>query len=204
MTAALQKLQIRRRELKIPDAEYRALLRRITGQESSRGLSDAQLIRVIDALEGGDGRRQADGEIPAKIRALAWDLYELGAWRDGRPTERSIARFVKRQTGGDEGVDDLRWLAPDRVSSVVEAMRAMLRRVGLDLPARVSPARAEELLLIAQWRRMEALDGVEAGAYEAARLEATALPGADRRHMIRANGEAIRWGIKEQKGGGDA
>lgn len=188
---ALQKLQIRRRELQIPDAEYRALLKRITGQETSRGLSDAQIIRVIDALEGGDGRRQADGEIPAKVRALVWDLYELGEWRE-RPTERAIAVFVKGQTGGAAGVDDLRWLAPDRVSSVIEALRAMLKRAGCDLPARVRPERAEEILLIAQWRRMEALDGAPSGAYEAARREAMAMPGADRRQMIRANGESIR------------
>lgn len=188
MSATLQRLQILRRERKLDDEAYRALLVRITGQASARGLGDAELLRVIDAIGGGDGRRPAEGSVPAKVRALVWDLYHLGEW-PAHPTERAIGAFVLRQAG----VEDLRWLTPDRITSVVEALRSMLARAGLKLPAGVQPARAELLLLAAQARALAALDAPgDVVAQLAAVTENGGLDAASRRRLIADAGARIR------------
>lgn len=191
MSNALKRLQILRRERRLEEADYRALLKRITGQDTARGLTDAQLLRVIDAIGGGGGRRPAEGSLPAKVRALVWDLYQLGGW-EGHPTERAIAGFVRRQAG----VDDLRWLTPERVSSVVEALRGRLARAGLNLPSRIQPDRAELLLLQAQARRLEALGATDADKARLEQLNAAIAGGTlgqtERRRVIADNGVHIR------------
>lgn len=200
MSATLKRLQILRRQRKLDDDSYRALLVRITGQDSSRGLSDPQLRRVIDAIVGGDGRRSAEGEVPAKIRALVWDLYHLGEWSD-HPTERAIGAFVLRQTG----VDDLRWLTPERVSSVVEALRAMLARAGLKLPSGVRPDKAELMLISAQARCLSALDAPgDVVAQLAAVAENGCLDEASRRRLIADAGARIRTLRAARAAGGPA
>ena len=205
MSKALQKLQILRRQHGLSEEEYRGILQRITGQTSAKGLSDAQIIRVIDTLEGGDGRRQAEGEIPAKIRVMCRDLHELGGWPDPDLTEAGIARFCRRQAG----VDDAGWVQPDRVSSVVEALRARLRRVGCDLPSNVKPDDALRIVLDAQEDRLYALHGRGMPAEEEQRLQAVrariATGGLGRSEMwamVSQNGARIRALVTARKEGG--
>lgn len=183
------------RKAGLDDTGLHDVVRQVAGCERTRALTTDQADMVIQRLRemaGGAaglpaGRRKAHGPVPDKIRALVWDLWHLGAW-DQEPSETAIAAFVRRQAG----VDDLRWLTPEKTSSVIEALRAMLVREGCRLPASVSPARALRIVHAAQWRKLEALRGLPAGALEPSHLGGATAPGADILALVKACGAMIR------------
>ncbi len=190
-------VQAARRAQGLDDVTYRDLLAGITGKRSSTACTAAELMRVLDALNGkggapddggvsaAHGRVPADSDMARKVRALVLTLWSLGAWDD--PTEAGIAAFVRRQAG----VDDLRWLTPEHYTSVIEALRAMCARAGLELRPRERTAVAEIKLARAQLARLEAA-GVPAGAWPAMVARVTDLSDAARRRLIRDMGAAIR------------
>lgn len=185
--------------------DYREFLRAATGKTSAADCTEAELLRVRDRMRGGDGRRQAADPIPTKIRVMCRDLHELGGWPDPDLTEAGIARFCRRQAG----VDDAGWVQPDRVSSVVEALRARLKRVGCDLPPNVKPDDALRIVLDAQEDRLYALHGRGMPAEEEQRLQAVrariATGGLGRSEMwamVSQNGARIRALVAARKEGG--
>ncbi|MQT13664.1 regulatory protein GemA [Segnochrobactrum spirostomi] len=184
-------VQAARRARGLDEDAYRSMLEAVTGRRSSTECTTAELMRLLDVLNGKDraatrSRPAAEGAIPAKVRALVLNLHALGAWP--HPSEAEIGKFVRRQAG----VDDLRFLTPASMTSVVEALRAMCAREGLVLRPGVSPAEAEVALVQAQVQKLRAVDPASATAFEPAVTAIETASEAHRRRLVRSLGEVIR------------
>lgn len=121
-----------RRQLGLPEDDYRDLLEAWTGQRSSAALSAEQRHVVIEGLRRmGFVRRAGDDRVvildddkpqTAKIKAL-W----LGLWRAGRvqsPSLHSLNAFVRRLTG----VSSVNWLSPVQANIVIESLKQWSER----------------------------------------------------------------------------
>lgn len=190
----IRAVQAARRAHDLDEDAYRDLLAAKTGKRSARDCSAAELGLVLDALNGhaAGGRRRAEGDIPAKVRALILSLWNLGAWDD--PSEAEIGRFLRRQAE----VDDLRFLPADRLSSVVEALRAMCAREGFSVAAGVRTDSAETALARAQLVKLARLAPDRAPAFEARVVAVVAAPAAERKALVRALGIEIRAAVARQ------
>ena len=142
MSAALAKIHIAKKELKLNDDDYRATLLRLVGQESSKGLSDRQAAVVLEEFKrrgwkpqvttGGKKARKAESpkarpaEHPTarKARALWISLWQLGAVSDA--SESALEAFAKRQLKCDR----LAWADQQQMYKLIEALKAMARREG--------------------------------------------------------------------------
>lgn len=164
----LAKIHIARKELRLDDGTYRAILERLTGRTSSAECTDAQLDRVLDEFKAkgwtptvvagsalasptaGDRRpRRADHPAAGKARALWISLHRLAVIRD--PSEAGLEAFARRQLK----VDRLQWADQGQVYKLIEALKAMAERAGWsqevagvapDQHGRVLRARLEALL----------------------------------------------------------
>ncbi len=140
MSNDLAKIHIAKKALGLDDDTYRAMIRRIGGVESSAQL-DAAGRRALLAEFRSKGWKPAPGKA-AKARALASDpqsrkirslwlaLHAAGKVRD--PSEKSLAHYVKRQTG----VDRLNWLSVQQARTVIEALKGWAARTGVKLEDR--------------------------------------------------------------------
>lgn len=134
----------------IEDDDRRALQREVTGKASLGDMTPAEIGRVLDRLNRGRAAPMAHRPHVAKIRALWWSLYWLGAIDD--PGERALNAFVKRQTGRNA----LRFLGAPQAASVIEALKAWCAREGVAWPpvAADADARGERrAVLDALWRK---------------------------------------------------
>ena len=106
----------------LDDDARKDLQQEITGVASMADMDEAQLGRLLDHLN-----RDYQGSAPqrphlAKVKALWWSLYWLGAIED--PSDRALSSFVHRQTG----IAALRFLDHSKASSVIEALKDWLDR----------------------------------------------------------------------------
>lgn len=152
--AMLAKVHLAKKELGLAEADYRAVLYRVTQHESAAALSDAQLEAVIGEFKrlgwqqksrsvpssGSDlkaGRavqsgsripgataRPADHPAARKARSLWISLAQLGVVRDSR--EAALEAFARRQLG----VERLQWADQGQVYKLTEALKAMAERAG--------------------------------------------------------------------------
>lgn len=135
----------------IEDDDRRALQVELTGKASLGQMSPAEIGKVLDRLNKGRKAPMAHRPHTAKIRALWWSLYWLGAI--DQPSEKALNAFVKRQTGRSA----LRFLDARAAAGVIEALKAMAAREGVAWPepgAAGDGAVAERrAVLDALWRR---------------------------------------------------
>ncbi len=136
--ALLAQVHIARKELALDDDTYRAVLKRVTGRSSARDIDDAGLRAVLAEFRrhGWQPRRRRGRGInwrPAspyphvrKVWAVWGELKRRGIWRD--PRRNSLARFVRRMTG----VDDPDWLTAPQAHDVIEALKEMGERAGIN------------------------------------------------------------------------
>lgn len=143
--AMLAKVHLARKELGLAEADYRAVLYRVTRQESAGALSDAELETVIaefkrlgwqqksrsvpssgSALKVGraSATRPADHPAARKARSLWISLAQLGVVRNS--SEAALEAFARRQLG----VDRLQWADQGQVYKLTEALKAMAERAG--------------------------------------------------------------------------
>jgi len=119
------------------DSTYRAMLLRITGKDSCKGMSMSQLEAVLDHL-----RSRGFEELPARkakvtatakpandpqsrlIRSLWLTLRDMGAIKDS--SEAALASFVHRQTK----VERLEWLNTYQAARVIESLKRWVTRLG--------------------------------------------------------------------------
>jgi len=141
---AIAKVQIARKELRLDDEAYRAMLQRLTGRRSAADCTVAQLGRVLDEMKakgwkptvvsGGELQagvrpaaspaRPANSPVARKARALWISLHQLGVVRD--PSEKALEAFAKRQLG----VERLAWADQAQAYRLIEALKAMAERAG--------------------------------------------------------------------------
>ncbi len=113
------------RRLGLDDEARREIQLEVTREPSMATMSEQQLGQLLDHLN-----RDWKGSNPsrphvAKIKALWWSLYWLGAIEE--PADRALSAFVKRQTG----VSALRFLDHRSAYSVIEALKSWLEREGV-------------------------------------------------------------------------
>ena len=141
--ALLARLHIAQKELGLDEETYRSALKTIAGASSARDLPDEAIERVLaefrrrgwrpgKARDASNARRSRRWRPPAryahqrKVWALWGELKRRGVWRDPNPA--SLVKFVRRLTG----VDDPDWLTPDRSNKVIEALKDIGHRAGID------------------------------------------------------------------------
>lgn len=127
----------------LDDDTYRDMLAAHTGRRSAKDCTDGELGRVLNHLNGGPARNTArpaaapnrapNAAVVAKIKALWWSLGELGAVRN--PSDEALAAFVK----GRAGVDALQWISGRDAYKVIEALKSVGERAGVQWGAHVSP-----------------------------------------------------------------
>ena len=117
------------RRLGIDQDARRELQRDVTGQLSMASMDEAELGRLLDHLNRDwRGTNPARPHV-AKIKALWWSLYWIGAIDE--PADHALSAFVKRQTG----IAALRFLDHRNAFSVIEALKGWLAREGVAWPA---------------------------------------------------------------------
>lgn len=99
------------------------------GVRSLSKLSDGELGKLLDALNGNWKPGRADRPHLGKIKALWWSLYWLGEIDD--PGDKGLDTFVKRQTG----LATLRFVDYRAAPSVIEALKSWASRVGVIWPS---------------------------------------------------------------------
>ena len=128
--ALLAKVHIAKKELDLAEESYRAILTRVTGEESSKDCTEAQLQALLDEFRrlgwkpkaGHRGGTGFDKPHVRKIYALWREAGIVGAVDNA--SKEALRAFVERQTVKS---------APEFCSSgdanrVTEALKAMIRR----------------------------------------------------------------------------
>lgn len=147
--AAIAKVKIAAKELRLDDDTYRAMLTRITGRSSAAHCNEAQLGLVLNEMKakgwkprvvqgGRKGPRTkaqpAQSPMARKARAMWISLHQLGAVRD--PRESALEAFGRRQLG----VDKLVWADEGQAYRLIEALKAMADRAGWSQDLSLIPA----------------------------------------------------------------
>ena len=135
--AELAKIHIAKKQLNLNDDDYRAILERVTGRATSKGMTANQHAAVLaefnrlgwkvtsgngTARASGNWRKKSQKRYVRKIFAMWTELKDLGIWRDKR--RASLIKFVKELTD----IDDPEFLDPKQAGKVIEALKAMKER----------------------------------------------------------------------------
>lgn len=148
------------KELGLAEESYRDVIERVAGQRSAALVADEKLYAVVQEFERlGAGRKTqrktgkarrplADSPMAMRCRALWLNLWHLDELESG--TEEALAAFVKRQTGRE----DLRFCNAEQLSDVIEALKDMCSRVGLDMKQVGNPLMPKRNLVREQWARL--------------------------------------------------
>lgn len=139
----IQLIHIAKGKLGLDDATYRAILERKAGKTSSKDMSMSELEAVLEHMRGlgfedrasgkprpaskAQATKLADDPQSKLIRHLWLRLRDLGAVTDS--SERALRAYVKRQTGGDRGVERLEWLNGYQASKVIESLKLWIKRL---------------------------------------------------------------------------
>lgn len=147
---ALAKIHVAKKQLGLDEDTYRAVLVRAGGQASAKGMSEAQLGRVLEEFKrlgfkpapplsgkplagpratlkaSSNGRRKAlEGKFAPKLQALWIAGWNLGIVRNR--DDKALLAFVKRQTG----LDHTRFLHhAEDAAKAIEAIKKWLTRDG--------------------------------------------------------------------------
>lgn len=127
MSALLKMVQIGKRQLNLDDDVYRDMLEQITGKRSCKGLSDAQLKKVIDWMKtkGFKVKRkpQPRAEEVKVIKAVWITMHQQGFIRN--PKDLAIDAYCKRMTKqiNGKGVERANWMTQEQAVYVLEALK---------------------------------------------------------------------------------
>ena len=124
-------------KLQLSDDDYRALLRQLTGQASSKDCTPAQQQQVHDHLQklaermgvasarrraGFDASYKAASPRERKVWAIWLDMARRGLVH--HKSAQALDGFVSRQTG----VASLRWCNAAQLDAVIEALKLWQKR----------------------------------------------------------------------------
>lgn len=122
--ALIARVHVAKKQLALTDDSYRAILARITGQDSAAGLDIAQLRAVIQEFERLGLKPHARPSPKPHVRKVFALWTRLGPHL-ADPGRDALRAFVQRQTG----VADPEWLTPVQANSVTEALKAWVGRM---------------------------------------------------------------------------
>lgn len=133
MTRAAAKIHVARKQLALSEENYRSILVKITGQNTSSGLNDRQVDDVLTEFGRLGWRpkkafKPSDKPFVRLIYALWKEAAKVGAVSSN--SKPALRAFVERQTrlGGDRGIDDPEFLCAADARRVSEALKAMIKR----------------------------------------------------------------------------
>lgn len=125
----LAQLHIARKDMALEEESYRALLYRVTGQTSAKELTDAQMKAVISEFERLGWNKERFKRFAAGNRPDIRKVFAIwGSLRDHlecRGSRAGLRAFVERQIG----VSDPNFLNPAQARQMIEALKAMQRRM---------------------------------------------------------------------------
>lgn len=132
-------IHVAKRSLGLSDEDYRAMLQAQTRKTSCSDMSMSELEAVVDHLRSR-GFQERPGKAAATppvklaadpqsklIRHLWLKLHGMGAVKDS--SETALGAFVKRQTGGERGVERLEWLNNYQATRVIESLKMWVDRL---------------------------------------------------------------------------
>lgn len=134
-------IKIAQKQLGLDDDTYRAKLKVITGKTSTLLMTEAERKKVLKAFrgdgaakpviareDGRDGKHKLSGKYLPKMRALwiaCWNLGIVEQRRDSALEKFAMGRQLPE-------LSDIRFVhKPGDASSVIEALKAMLARAGV-------------------------------------------------------------------------
>ncbi|MCA0419612.1 MAG: regulatory protein GemA [Proteobacteria bacterium] len=123
--AMLQKIQIARRQLRLQDAEYRALLVRVAGTDSAKDLSDRQAGAVIAEFQRLGWQPRASTRAPAD-RADVRKIYAVWGALHAGPLDRDALRAWVH---GRFKVSAPEFLKPAQARQAIEQLKAWQQRL---------------------------------------------------------------------------
>ncbi len=130
-------IHVLKAKLRLSDDDYRALLRQLTGQASSKDCTPAQQQQVRDHLQrlaeaagvasatrraGFEARVKAASPRERKVWAIWLDMARRGLVHN--KSAQALDAFVQRQTG----VSALRWCSAAQLDAVIEALKLWQKR----------------------------------------------------------------------------
>ena len=125
----LASIHIARKDMALEEESYRALLYRVTGQTSAKELTDAQMKAVLSEFERLGWKPERFQRFAAANRPDVRKVFAIwGSLRDHlecRGSRAGLRAFVERQVG----VSDPNFLNPAQAQKVIEALKAMQRRM---------------------------------------------------------------------------
>lgn len=131
--AAIAKIHVARKQLALSEENYRSILIRITGQDTSSVLNDRQVDDVLAEFRRLGWRpkkafKPSDKPFVRMIYALWKEAARVGAVSTS--SKPALRAFVERQTrrGGKRGIDDPEFLRAEDARRVTEALKAMIKR----------------------------------------------------------------------------
>ncbi|KAA6405046.1 regulatory protein GemA [Candidatus Tokpelaia sp.] len=128
---ALAKIHIGKKALGLDDDTYRAMLHRLTGHESAKALTAAQMVRVLEEMKRNGAfakplkgtRRPLEGQYAKKLQALWIAGWNLGVIKN--KDDKALIAFVSRQTG----LSHTRFLRyADDARRAIEALKGWIAR----------------------------------------------------------------------------
>ncbi|GBQ27185.1 Mu-like prophage protein gp16 [Acetobacter estunensis NRIC 0472] len=124
----IAKIHVARKDLRLEDADYRALLSRVTGRASSADCTTAQLDAILAEMKRLGFRPRPARRSPARplVRKLYAIWNDMGAVLTAAGSRESLRAFVARQTG----VDAPEFLDDAQAVQVIEALKAWSQRIG--------------------------------------------------------------------------
>ena len=105
------------RRLGLDDTARKEVQLDVVGVGSMSQMTEAQLGKLLDHVNRDYKGKNPNRPHIAKIKALWWSLYWLGAVEE--PSDKALSAFVKRQTG----IAALRFLDHTKAPSVIEALK---------------------------------------------------------------------------------
>lgn len=124
--ARIAKIHIAKNQLDLDDADYRALLREVTGKSSSADMTEAELDAVLEALKARGWSYQAKGDMREGTTATGRLIRALWRGASREKSEKSLRAMIRRVLGLAENVvADPDLLRRGDATKVIEALKAM-------------------------------------------------------------------------------
>jgi len=136
LAAMRRKVQVRRKQLGLADEDYRAILQRVAGCNSSTECGPSQLDELLREFRRlGWKPGQPRGETPLSRKAQVRKIYAI--WEEMRPLlavggKDALRAFVERQTktpANPTGVSAPEFLDPIGANRVIEGLKAWQARL---------------------------------------------------------------------------
>ena len=128
--SSLAAIHVAKKQLGLDDDTYRAVLVRVTGKDSAKGMTEAERQRVVEEMRkrgfkkaSKPSKSRAAGPYRAKLQALWIALWNLGLVDDR--SDDAMTAFVRRQAK----LDHTRFLIDQEdAMAVIEALKDWMAR----------------------------------------------------------------------------